>query len=515
MRKILFFILILSIFYGCSGGTSGSTKKIKQNPSIFYSNKKAGGFIDFASIDIGNEQISKSGSVNIYDHIEIDKRVKKICNYLKSNGFEIPTTPDLVIKMPNGENFIMGVPIISMSNGFYSFPSWFTKTTDYQGTRVIEIIDNEFIQKVLNIDENSVYAIPFKLIFFIYPFDNRKYLHIALLDPIEYLKDFYPEASEELISIFEKEETKILNEIKKALSDEKNISFINEKNFPKYNYPNVPALNKLAIVKGMDIDNFIKEFLKAGDIITTLDNGSKVRYISHNPNDQNFPYNYSPAYLNEFQTEITGILSFCRFILPTKNIWLSFMPDNKTINYASMLMLMPKMEITDFNPPKSEEMEFLVKNSITHIYARYFPDNLTDEKYITFSYKTKDGRKIYQLSIFDPYVAPAILTTGQWHKPFLLLNIYIIEKKDGSIEIISKNPEYLITKYFSDINDSSLREFENNWNKNPNTMFYWPADTKEEFGEISLNKIKKLVKKILETIKNKYNISYIWEESIL
>ncbi len=504
-------IFLITILIGCGTGGSGSSRIIKQNPSIFYSDKKAGGFIDFASIDITNEQIKKSSINIISNQLEIDKRVKEVCDYLISKGYEIPTTPDLKVNMPDGKLFTMGVPIISMSYGFYSYPSWFTKTTDYQGTRVIEVFDNLFIKKVIQLDENSVYALPFKIIFFIYPFENRKYLHIGLLDPIEYLKDFDPEASQELISAFETEKNKILTEIKNSLLNEKNISFINEKNFPKYNYPDVSSLIKLATVKGIGITNFVEKFLKTGDIITTLDNGTKVRYIAHNPNDPNFPYNYSPMYLNDSQTEITGILSFCRFILPTKNIWLSFMPDNKTINYASMLMLMPKMKVTDFNPPKSDQMEFLIKNSITHIYARYYPDNLTNEKYITFSYTTPDGRKIYQLSLFDPYIAPAILTTGQWHKPFLLLNIYIKEKKDGSIEIITKNPEYLITKYFSDVNDSSLIEFEKKWNDDPNTMFYWPAETKEEFGEISLNKIKKLIKKTLEILKNKYNISYNWE----
>ena len=517
------FALFLSIFlflffFSCSGGSSGSSTKIKKNLPIFYSNPGVKGIIETASIDISNEKYiqqainpftmkpiinpltNKPKTYDLTNHIAIDKRVKKIGDYFTKKGYIIPVTPYLSLTMSDGSKFSMGVPIIATSTTKdYSYASWYTKPTDYSGTRIIEIIDKNFYNEIVKINEDAVYAFPFKILTFISSYENKKYLHICILDIVDYLKNFIDSPSDELIEKFIQEENKILSDLKNSLDNETNITFFNEKNSENAS-SDKPSIIKIATVLNQNIDNFTNNFLKIGDILVTLNNGSKVRYIAHNPNDPNFPYDYSPDYLNNLQTEITGIVSFCRFILPTKNIWLSFMPDNYTINYPSMLMLMPLMSADDYNAPKSEPMEFLIKNSMSHIYARYYPDNLTEEKYIKFEYKTSDNRTIYQLSIFDPYISTALLATGEWHKPFLILNVYIKEEKDGTIGVYIKNPEYLIEKYFSDISDNFIAAMQTTWDSYKSSMFYWPNMNKKEMGEFSKNKLEKLIKNSLDAM---------------
>ncbi len=141
-----------------------------------------------------------------------------------------------------------------------------------------------------------------------------------------------------------------------------------------------------------------------------------------------------------------------------------------------------------------------IKNSLVHIYARYFPDNQTDEKYIKFEYTTIDGGKIYQLSVFTPYITTALLTSGQWHKPFSYVNIYLYEFDNGSIGIYAKNPVYLIEKYYSDVSDETILNNANSWDNTPTTMFHFPRMSKQEMGEFMLNKIKTLINKTLDFI---------------
>jgi len=474
--------------------------KIKKPIPLLYSNGKIQDIIDYAIIDVTNE-IKRSKNPFI-KQLLIDRIVKKVGDYLTSKGYVIPTTPPLYIPSPDSVSMKFGVPVVDFrkSHSFYSYPSWYTKPTDYEGTRMIEIIDKHFENMAIFINEASVLALPLKLLFLIEPFNlgskHMYYLHVALVDPIMYLKNFF-KPSYKLINLFENEKEKILADIKSALSSEKNVYFANLNSFYQKKV-NAPSLIEIAEVKYKNIDEFVDKFLKIPDILTTLPDGRKVRYVSHDLTDPNFPYSYDPSFLNSNQTEITGILSFCRFILPTKNIWLMLMPDGHTINYVSMLMLMKKMNPEDFNPPKSPPMEFLIKNSMVHIYARYFPDNQTVERFITFKYRTKDGRKIYRLAVFDPYITTSLLTLGQWHKPFSYIDIYIYQFPNGKIGIFAKNPVFLIEKYYSDVGDQVIPFVADKWDSDPTTMFHFPRMTKIEIAEFMKNKLKKLIMKTLK-----------------
>ncbi len=498
MKKILVFISFAFLF--CSS-IFATNITIKRPVTFFYSNDKIQDLIDFAIIDVTNE-IKNSNDPFIKQEL-IDIIVKKVGDYLTSKGYKIPTTPPLYIPSPDNASMLFGVPIMDFqqSHSFYSYPSWYTKPTDYEGTRMIEIIDDSFEQTAITLNEASVVALPLKLLFLITPFSigniYKFYLHIAMVDPVEYLKNFF-QPSPELEQIFISEREKILNELENALKSENGIYFT--RIFPEYHKRdiNYPSIIEVAQVNNSNIESFVNNFLKTPDILTRLPDGQEVRYVSHNQNDPSFPYSYDPSFLNPEQTEITGILSFCRFILPTKNIWLMLMPDGYSINYVAMMMLMQQMTPPDFNPPKSEPMEFLIKNSLVHIYARYFPDNQTDEKYIKFEYTTRDGRKIYQLSVFDPYIATALLTAGQWHKPFSYVNIYFYDFGDGRIGIFAKNPQYLIEKYYSDVSDKAILNKAQSWDSDSSTMFHFPRMTKEEMGEFMLNKIKTLINKTLQ-----------------
>ncbi len=520
MKKILLCILLIFSSLNFLFSTNIS---IKKPVTFYYSNDKIQDLIDYAIIDVTDE-IKNSDDPFIKQKL-IDNIVKKVCDYLTSKGFIIPTTPPLYIPSPDNASMLFGVPIMDFqkSHLFYSYPSWYTKPTDYEGTRMIEVIDNQFEQNAISINEASVVGLPLKLLFLISPFSigniHKYYLHVAMVEPVNYLKNFF-NPPEELLQLFESEKDKILNNIYEALSNESRISF--ENIYPKYSKSvNIPSIIKIAEISNVQIETFVNNFLKTPDILTKLPKDSLnindlnnsistfslqpstfdfvwVRYVSHNPNDPNFPYNYNPSFLNPEQTIVTGILSFCRFILPTKNIWLMLMPDGHSINYLSMMMLMPQMTPSDFNPPKSAPMEFLIKNSLVHIYARYFPDNQTDEKYIKFEYTTNDGRKIYQLSVFDPYITTALLTSGQWHKPFSYVNIYLYEFDNGSIGIYAKNPVYLIEKYYSDVSDEAILNNANSWDNTPTTMFHFPKMSKQEMGEFMLNKIKTLINKTLD-----------------
>ncbi len=519
MKKILLAILLIFSSLNFLFSTNIS---IKKPVTFYYSNDKIQDLIDYAIIDVTDE-IKNSDDPFIKQKL-IDNIVKKVCDYLTSKGFIIPTTPPLYIPSPDNASMLFGVPIMDFqkSHLFYSYPSWYTKPTDYEGTRMIEVIDKDFEKKAISINEASVVGLPLKLLFLISPFSigniHKYYLHVAMVEPVNYLKNFF-NPSQELIQLFNSEKNKILNDIRDAIIDVNDVRF--ENIYPKYSKSvNIPSIIKIAEISNVQIETFVNNFLKTPDILTKLPKDSLnindlnnsistfslqpstfdfvwVRYVSHNPNDPNFPYNYNPSFLNSQQTIVTGILSFCRFILPTKNIWLMLMPDGHSINYLSMMMLMPQMTPSDFNPPKSAPMEFLIKNSLVHIYARYFPDNQTDEKYIKFEYTTNDGGKIYQLSVFDPYITTALLTSGQWHKPFSYVNIYLYEFDNGSIGIYAKNPVYLIDKYYSDVSDEVILNRAKYWNNDPTTMFHFPKMSKQEMGEFMLNKIRTLINRTL------------------
>ncbi len=500
MRKIISFLFVFFIF--TINHVWATNIKIKKPIPLVYSNERVQDLIDFAIIDVTSE--IKNSKNPFIKQLLIDKVVKKVGDYLTLKGYVIPTTPPLYIPSPDNVSMEFGVPIVSFekSHAFYSYPSWYTKPTDYEGTRMIEVIDKNFENKAISINEASVLVLPLKLLFLIEPFflgsKHMYYLHVAMVDPVKYIKNFFT-PSDNLLKLLENEKEKILNNIKSALSSEKKVYFANINSFYRKKVKD-PSVIEIAEVKCKNIEEFVDKFLKTPDILTTLPDGRKVRYVSHNPADPNFPYSYDPSFLNPEQTEVTGILSFCRFILPTKNIWLMLMPDGHTINYVSMLKLMRMMKLKDFNSPKSKPMEFLVKNSIVHIYARYFPDNQTVERFITFKYKTKNGRKIYRLAVFDPYITTSLLTLGQWHKPFSYIDVYIYQFTDGRVGIFAKNPVYLIEKYYSDVGDQIIQFVADKWDSDPTTMFHFPRMTKREMAEFMKNKLTNLILKTLKVM---------------
>ena len=392
MKKIILFLILCFLPFSL---LNADNFKLKHPLPIFYTHENIRGIIEIATFDITDE-VSENLN-DLTSNIAIDKRVKTYCDYITSKGLEIPQT----IQQP------FGVPMMSSQIQYYSYPSWDVKITDYEGARTIEVIDKNVQENLISHNPAVIAGLPFRIIFFTDKSFKRTFLHLCMVNPIDYIGQF--------INIDSYTSQILMSEISKFIQYAKD-SFANEPECyikpvfsKKYPDPHMPSLVKIAqVYTDKDLEQFVKEFIHTGDILTTLGNGNVVRYIAHKPDDKNFPYNYDPSYLNDSQTEVTGFLSFCRFILPTKNIWLQYMPDNYTINYMSMMKLMQEEQMlmmkgnNYFNLPKSEAMEFLIKNSLTFPYARYYPDNFTEEKYIAFEYKLTNNKKIYQIKYFDP-----------------------------------------------------------------------------------------------------------------
>ncbi len=465
MKKILVFFVFISFYLNLFA----TNIKIKHPLPVFYTHENITGIIEIATIDVTNEVSDLSSDLS--SNLAIDKRVKKFCDYLVANGYTIPTT----IEKP------FGVPIQSSMTEFYSYPSWDVKITDYSGARVIEVIDEKLQNLLIKHNPVVIAGFPLKFLFFIDNAYNHKFLHICMVDPVDYIGQF-TEIDNYIKSQLQIEIDKFISLIKQSFKDAPNV-YIKPIYAKKVKNPTIPSIIKIAeVYSDKDINTFINSFLKAGDILTKLDNGIQVRY---------FPGMYDPyKYLNSDYTEITGLLSFCRFILATKNI---YMDQNGMPNYSKKL------------PTKSEPMEFMIKNSLSHVYARYFPDNFTEEKWIKFEYTLPNGEKLYQLKYFDPYIDPPLMTTGLWHLVTVPKSIFIF-KVNGIIYIFAQNPVFLIEKYFKDVSDESLEFFAEKWNNFPTSMFYWPNLTKKEMGEFTLEKLRKLIERSLIRLKVNYNI---------
>ena len=224
MRKI-FFIFILCIF---AVSLNADNFNLKHPLPVFYNHENITGIIEIATFDITDEV---SGSLNdLTSNIAIDERVKKYCDYLKSQGMEIPQT----IEQP------FGVPMMTSQDKFYSYPSWNVKVTDYEGARTIEVIDKDVQNKLILHNPAVIAGLPFRILFFTEKSYNRTFLHLCMVNPVDYISQFV-DIDSFIVNILNEEISKFINFVKHVFLQDSTcyIKPVWSKNLPN---PNLKSL---------------------------------------------------------------------------------------------------------------------------------------------------------------------------------------------------------------------------------------------------------------------------------
>lgn len=322
------------------------------------------------------------------------------------------------------------------------------------GTRtVMARLGTPYESELFALDEAALYALPFR--FMVIP-SGQSTVHICMVDPSSYLSQF-----REVSPAVDLKLQEAVNHYKAII----------QKAFPSAYFD--PRISSEYLIKPENIPPIVELGRFSGtmdEVSTALEKGNlyynDIPFKSGidtfgNINGKDDPEDIFILYedpATRFGIEIRGFVAFSTFKDFRKS---------STYDLANM----------------TGTMEFLVQNSLIHIY-----DLDRRQEYDV------NGKKVYQLQIFDGHVDPMLISRGVSYFASVPVSVYLTEATNGMVIVEMQNPLFKFLRYYDDLSPALMSTLRENWNTTtPPNKLLWPDLDVEGFGKFSMDIAQKAV----------------------